>query len=528
LGKVGLLRTILFFVQLNGTVITFYQPFHFVAVCIGSLLMQSDIIIPLVIYLALVFGVSIYAYSKREKINSLSDYFIGNRKMGGFLLAMTLTATYISASSFIGGPGAAYKYGLGWVLLSMIQLPAVWLSLGVLGKKFAIIARHYNAVTLNDLLIARYRSKALVFLASFCLLIAFMAAMTVQFIGAARLLETAIGLDYRTGLIIFGVSTALYTSFGGFRASILNDALQGIVMMIGAILLLVAVIYAAGGIPAAISRLEAIDPQLISPQGVDNILTFPFMASFWVLVCFGVVGLPHTAVRCMAYKDSKAVHQGIIIGTVIVAVLMVSMHLAGVLGRAIIPDLTIPDTVIPALMVKVLPPFAAGIFLAAPLAAIMSTVNSQLLQSSATIVKDLYLNLFPHKIADQTKLTRLSSIFTFILGLLLIVCAINPPDMLIWLNLLAFGGLQVVFLWPLILGLYWPRANAYGAIGSIIIGVGCYTLLLIIKPNMYGFLPIVPSLFLSGVAFWTANTLAEKFCYRSGREKPVDWSNLSS
>lgn len=81
--------------------------------------------------------------------------------------------------------GAAYKYGLGWVLLAMIQLPAVWLSLGVLGKKFAILARRYNAVTLNDMLYARYQSRLLVWLASLSLLVAFVGAMTVQFIGGA-------------------------------------------------------------------------------------------------------------------------------------------------------------------------------------------------------------------------------------------------------------------------------------------------------------------------------------------------------
>lgn len=96
--------------------------------------MQTEVILPLVAYLLLVFGLSVYAYTRRQSGNFLSEYFLGNRSMGGFVLAMTLTATYISASSFIGGPGAAYKYGLGWVLLAMIQLPAVWLSLGVLGK----------------------------------------------------------------------------------------------------------------------------------------------------------------------------------------------------------------------------------------------------------------------------------------------------------------------------------------------------------------------------------------------------------
>lgn len=467
--------------------------------------MQTDILIPLVAYLVLVFGLSFYAYTKREKTDSLSDYFIGNRKMGGFLLAMTLTATYISASSFIGGPGAAYKFGLGWVLLSLIQLPAIWLSLSVLGKKFAILARRYNAITLNDLLMVRYNSKPLIWLASFCLLVAFMAAMTVQFIGAARLLESSVNIDYDTGLLIFGVSTAFYTAFGGFRAGILNDALQGIIMLIGALLLLACVVYAAGGVSSAVTTLNEINPELISPQGADGILSFPFMASFWVLVCFGVVGLPHTAVRCMAYKDSKAVHRGIIIGTVVVAILMFSMHLAGALGRAILPDLTIPDTVIPTLMVKVMPPFAAGIFLAAPLAAIMSTVNAQLLQTSATIIKDLYLRMRPQNNVDQTRLTRASGVLTFIIGLLLILCAFNPPDMLIWLNLRAFGALQVVFLWPLVLGLYWSKANATGAICSIIAGISFFTVCEVMQITPFGFLAIVPSLVISGIVFLIAN-----------------------
>ncbi len=140
------------------------------------------------------------------------------------------------------------------------------------------------------------------------------------------------------------------------------------------------------------------------------------MASFWVLVCFGVIGLPHTAVRCISYKDSKAVHRGIIIGTIVVAILMFGMHLAGALGRAVIPDLTVPDLVIPTLMVKVLPPFAAGIFLAAPMAAIMSTINAQLLQSSATIIKDLYLNWRPEQATNEKRLKRMSASITLLLG----------------------------------------------------------------------------------------------------------------
>lgn len=473
-------------------------------------MIQNNIILPLVSYLILVFAISIYACQRRQSSNFLNDYFIGDRSMGGFVLAMTITTTYISASSFIGGPGAAYKYGLGWVLLAMIQLPTVWLSLGILGKKFAILARQYNAVTLNDMLYARYQSRWLVWLSSVSLLVAFIGAITVQFVGGARLLESAAGISYDNGLLIFGITIALYTTFGGFRASVLNDAMQGLVMLLGTVLLLVGVIHAAGGISAAVNTLQNIDPKLISPQGATDILSPTMILSFWILVCFGVIGLPHTAVRCIAYKNSQSVHSAIVLGTIIVALLMLGMHLTGALGRAILPNLNVPDMVIPSLMVKVLSPLAAGIFLAAPMAAIMSTVNAQLLQSSATIIKDLYLGIRPQAIHNQRRIARLSRLSTLVLGLVMMVAAWHPPQMIIWLNLLAFGGLEAVFLWPLVLGLYWQRANAYGAISSMIVGALSYIWLAILQIKWLGLHPIVPALLLGLLAFYCGNLWGER------------------
>ncbi|PVY72514.1 sodium/pantothenate symporter [Pectobacterium versatile] len=467
--------------------------------------MQIEILLPLIGYLLLVFGLSVYAYRRRQAGNFLNEYFLGGRSMGGFVLAMTLIGTYVSASSFIGGPGAAYKYGLGWVLLSMIQLPTMLLSLGILGKKFAILARRYNAITLNDMLYARYNSPLLVWFASISLLVAFIGAMAVQFIGGARLLETAANIPYDIGLLIFGVTIALYTTFGGFRASVLNDAMQGIVMLIGTVILLVGVIYAAGGLHSAVDKLQQIDPMLVSPQGSNGILSMPFMASFWVLVCFGVIGLPNTAVRCISYRDSKALHRGIIIGTIVIGILMLGMHLAGALGRAVMPNLTIPDQVLPALMVTVLPPLAAGLFLAAPMAAIMSNINAHLLQASATIIKDLYLSVRPQQIHNERRIKILSSMTTLLLGLLVLLASLRPPEMIIWLNLLAFGGLEAVFLWPLVLGLYWERANAAGALSAMFTGAICYTLLASFNLQLGGYHPIVPSLLLSLMAFIIGN-----------------------
>lgn len=472
--------------------------------------MNLGVIFPLVIYLAFIFGAALYAYSKRHQGDFLTEYYVGNRSMTGFVLAMTTAATYASASSFVGGPGAAYKFGLGWVLLAMIQVPVVWLALGTLGKKFAMLSRETNALTINDVLFYRYKNKYLVWIACFALLIAFFAAMTVQFIGGARLLETTIGLTYTQALLIFAITVGLYTFIGGFRAVVLTDTIQGTVMILGTVILLFGVIYAAGGIEKAMTTLSEIDPALVSPYGPNEMLSFSFMASFWVLVCFGVIGLPHTAVRCMSYKDSKALHRGMIIGTIVLSIVMFGMHLAGALGRAVIPDLTIPDQVIPALMVKVLPPIIAGIFLAAPMSAIMSTIDAQLIQSSSIFVKDLYLSAKPEAAKNQKKISRFSTLLTLTLSALLVLAALNPPDMIIWLNLFAFGGLEAAFLWVIMLGLYWDKANAYGAIASMLTGIGVYIGFTTAAIKPFGLHAIVPSLALGLIAFLIANKFGEK------------------
>ena len=468
--------------------------------------MNSEFLIPMALYLVGVFAIAFYSGKQgQQKEGFLKEYFLGNRSMGGFVLAMTLAATYAGASSFIGGPGAAYKMGLGWVLLAMIQLPVAWLTLGVLGKKFAIESRRHNALTLNDMLYAKYKNRAVVIFASLAMLVAFFATMVVQFVGAARLLQTLAGVSYSQGLMIFAVTVGLYTCIGGFRAVVMTDTVQGVMMIIGTLALLGGIIYTGGGLGTMISKLHAIDPALITPYGPDQFLTQPFMMSFWVLVCFGVIGLPYTAVRCMSYKSSKALHSGMVISTAMVAFLMLGMHLAGALGRSIVPEMSNPDQIMPTLMMTVLPPVVAGIFLAGPMAAIMSTLDSLLIQAAATLLKDLYINYINPKAATEPnaekKLPKLSRGITVIFLLLVLFAATNPPDMIIWLNLLSLGGTQAVFLWPLVLGLYWKKANAAGALTSMTTGLISYTLLSIIQPDMGGIHAIVPSLTLSLIGF---------------------------
>jgi len=467
--------------------------------------MNSSLIIPLIIYILVVFCLASLTRKHRKTGNFLNEYFVGNRSMGGFVLAMTLAATYASASSFIGGPGAAYKMGLGWVLLAMVQLPATWLTLSVLGKRFAIEARKHNALTLNDILYAKFKSKKIVILASCSLLVAFFGTMVVQFVGGARLLQTVTGLSYNTGLLLFAGTVAIYTTIGGFRAVVLTDAVQGVMMLIGTIVLLCGVIYTGGGLSNIMTKLHSIDPALITPYGPNHFLSQPFIMSFWVLVCFGVIGLPHAAVRCMSYKDSQSLHKGIVISTIVMALIMLGTHLSGALGRAIVPNIASPDQIMPTLMITVLPPIFAGIFLAGPMAAIMSTIDSLLIQASATLLKDLYINYINPTILSEKnserKLNHLSLWSTAIFAFLVFCAALNPPNMIIWLNLIALGGLQAVFLWPLILGLYWSKASATGALSSMAVGLTTYICLMIVKPNMLGIHPIVPTLGIGLVVF---------------------------
>ncbi|MBN2899258.1 MAG: sodium/panthothenate symporter, partial [Clostridia bacterium] len=175
------------------------------------------ILIPMIVYLILMFSIAIYTNKLSSGSGSfMEEYFIGGRSMGGFVLAMTLIATYSSASSFVGGPGVAYSLGYGWILLAMIQVPTAFLTLGVLGKKFAIISRKIDAVTVTDYLKARYNNKFIVISTSLAMIIFFAAAMVAQFIGGAKLFEAVTGYSYLMGLVIFGITVVIYTTIGGF------------------------------------------------------------------------------------------------------------------------------------------------------------------------------------------------------------------------------------------------------------------------------------------------------------------------
>jgi sodium/pantothenate symporter len=482
---------------------------------------QWSTLLPIVCYFAIMYLIGFYALELVNKASLLKggsgaafmeEYMTGGRRTGGFVLAMTLVATYLSAGSFIGGPGTAYTHGLAWVFLAMSQIPTGYYTLMVLGKKFAIVSRKTGANSISDFLRARYESNAVLIIASVSIIFFLIAAMAAQLIGASRLLQGSTGLEYKTALIFFAITVVVHTAVGGFRGVVFNDTLQGIVMTVSTSALFIAIVMQGGGIAKIVQDMKAINPGMISPYGVrEGFMTVPWVSSFWVLVGFAIIGLPAVAQRAMSYKDSKSLHSGIIYGTIVSLVLLMGMHLAGAFGVTQVAGIKSGDLVIPTLITNLFNPVVAGIILAGPLAAVMSTVDSQLLVVVAAIVNDLLVNYIkPELKANFKKLRSITIVTCCIVGAIVVGLAFDPPELMVWLNLFATAGQLSTFLWPTILGLYWKDANAPGAIAGMVTGIGTYLYFHYFLARPLAMHPIVPSLALSLVAFIVVAKMTKK------------------
>src|SRR5699024_5006697 len=163
-----------------------------------------------------------------------------------------------------------------------------------------------------------YRSKTVVIISATSIIVFLFSAMAAQWMGGAILIQSVTGMNYLPSLFIFTVTDLVYVIIGGFRSVVVTEAIQGIVMLAGTILLLIGVIIAGGGVANLFAQIMEINPNLITPYGADGNLTAAYVSSYWILVGVGVVALPQIAVRAMSYKDSRSMHRAIMIGTVVV------------------------------------------------------------------------------------------------------------------------------------------------------------------------------------------------------------------
>ena len=302
-------------------------------------------LIPLILFLLVALAASIVVRRRADAAGGgfVNSYFIGNRALGGFVLAMTTIATYGSVSSFVGGPGQAWQIGFGWVYMAVVQVTALVLLYGIFGKKMALISRKLDAVTVVDVIRARYGSNALANLSALVIVLFFAATMVAQFVGGAKLFEAVTGYSYLVGLALFGVAVILFTTIGGFRGVAVTDALCGIMMLVGIVVLAGGILAAGGGYEAIMTSIKETSPEMLEPFAGGAMPPSLYFTQ-WLLVGVFTFVLPQSVVRTMGYKDVKSLHRAMIWGTVIIGAMMIGVTSLGVLTAGVLTEATSPPT----------------------------------------------------------------------------------------------------------------------------------------------------------------------------------------
>lgn len=457
--------------------------------------MRWGVLIPILLYAVILLVIAWWSYRRRRQVaegSKTEHYYMGGRSLGWLMLMFTLLASGASAGTFIGGPGLVYGEGYGWVLVSIFQVPTAFIALAVLGKKFAIVGRKLGALSIVDMLRHRYESPVVVIVSSLGIVVFLTAYMVPQFVGGTRLLEAATGADYTLLLVGLAVLIAIYTTFGGFLADATSDVLQGLIMLAGAVVVWVALLAAAGGMGPVNEQVMSTSPELFTLPGPGG-FTPQMIASYSLQLglMFGV--LPHLAVRAMSYRDSRSVHTAMKVGPLVMTVITLGFLTMGMVARFYHPDMKVGDLALPMTIMEVLPAGVAGLLFAAPLAAVMSTVDAMILVVSGTIIRDLYVAYINPRISDG-RTSVVTSAATLTLSAVILVLALDPPPYLELLVIYAIGGLEVAFFFPLVLGLYWKRANALGAGLGMAGGMIWYTVVNNWAPQLaLGMFPIATS-----------------------------------
>ncbi|MBO6177805.1 MAG: sodium/pantothenate symporter [Selenomonadaceae bacterium] len=471
-------------------------------------------LIPLLLFMVVMVGISFYV--RREAASEsgfLSHYFVGNRALGGFVLAMTTVATYSSVSSFVGGPGMAWHIGFGWIYMAVVQVTAVFLVLGIYGKRVALLSRKLNAVTVVDIIRARYSSDALAAVSALVIVLFFAGTMTAQFVGGARLFAATMGYDYEMGLVVFGLIVVIYTAIGGFRAVAFTDTLCALVMMAGIVLLFYFVLQAGGGYANIMQNIADKHPEMLEPFSGGN-MPLGLYFTQWLLVGICTIALPQSVVRGISYKDTKGLHQAMIIGTFVVGFMNIGINMIGILSRGVLTEplsaYGTVDNIIPTSIATAIPESIVGFAIIGPLAASISTISGLLIVAASSVIKDVFIHYRRKNGKGElspTRLRAISVVATATLGVVVFLVALNPPSVIWLINMFAFGGLETAFFWVLIFGLFTKWANKYGALFSAVGGTICYCFSQGFGIKLFGLHPIVIGISLSLLFFLAGSFL---------------------
>ena len=419
--------------------------------------MGLTLAVVLVVYFGIILGISVWsAFHTRTEV----DFIAAGRTIGPIVGGAVLAATQISAGTVVGTLGRHYLTGVSWW----------WIWLGVwsgwLASAFLVAPklRRFGALTVPDYIAARFGSEKARALAATLIIISYSIYLVAQFQASGEIAFAILGMQPLTAMMILVVSTAFYTLLGGVRSSSYIEFLQTLIMVTGLVIAVPILLSHAGGIGQSLSFLRSLDSRLLGwYYGPRELIAFG--------ISFGlsIAAAPYELTRFYSMRSERTVKQAIAVSIGFQLVIGLAVLSIGLLTRVLFPNLASADQASSIMAFEVLPPLVGALLIVAMLSAIMSTVNSVLLVTGASVAHDLY-GRFLRPEASQQHLVMVNRISIMVLALIPIYFALQK-----------FGDVQSIvveqtkfiasfFFVPIVIGLNWKRGTAAGAFAAMLGG----------------------------------------------------------
>lgn len=466
------------------------------------------------LYVAVLFLIGIVA---SRRVKSMSDFYVGGKKLGFLAVAFSARATGESGWLLIGLTGMGALFGLStyWVVVG--EVLGVAISWWFMAKPFKRLTDQYDAITVPDFLESHFKSKkhTLRILASTILSIFVVIYVSSQIDVTGKAFESMMGMDYYWGAILGFLIVLSYIFIGGFVAAVWSDLFQGFLMFLGLVLLPIVVIFSLDGGADIVNGLNAIDPSLTNIWGTsdDMWMNIATMGGF-AMIGLGFLGSPQVYVRFMSIKSEAEINKGKWVAVVFTLLTDAAAVTIGILGRIFFteqgqdPEAILgngAENVLSMMTESFLPYLVVAIYVAIVLSAIMSTIDSLLVIASSAITRDFYQKIFRPDLKDEDlgPLSRkVTLIMAFLaLGIAMIIAVLAPNHTVFWLIIFGWSGIAASFCPVIILSLFWKGLSEAGAIAAMVTGFLCVPLFKFVVQDIEGIGPYFERLDVLGPSF---------------------------
>jgi len=435
--------------------------------------MDKALVISFIIYIVAMVGAGVLTYTLSK---TFADFMLAGRKLGSWVTAISAQASDMSGWLLIGVPGEAIKKGMGIVWTAIGCVMGNFFNWTMLSRRLRRYSEVLDALTIPDFLATRFHGQSHKTIRVACLLtivIFYSIYIGAQFKAAGETLDTTFeSLTYHHSVIIAATIIIFYTMMGGFIAVAWTDFIQGMLMVFVLVVLPVIGIIQLGSVTEIVDSLAARDPNLLKvSQGLSGWDLFGTLVLGGLGWALGYPGMPHITVRYMAIKEEKELRKSTLISICWVTLALWGAISVGWVGYAELGgELGNLEHVLPQTAKTFLPGWIAGIVIAAIAAAIMSTVDSQILVLSSAVVEDFYRRLF-HQEASERFYLGFSRVITIAIGMVGVVLCWNSERSVFGYVSDAWAGLAAGFGPALIMSLLWRRANGWGIAAGMFSGI---------------------------------------------------------